>query len=65
MPVRNSTFFTLIVFLVTAALALEPMGNNGLWLALILFYVGRFAFLYPYIGQVKAKCVVDSSEMPT
>lgn len=63
-PVRNSTFFTLVVFLVTAALVLEPMGNNGLWLALTLFYVGRFAFLYPYIGQVKAKSAVDSSEVP-
>lgn len=61
-PVRNSTFFTLVVFLLTAVLTLEPMGNNGLWLAFTLFYVGRFAFLYPYIGQVKSKCVVESRE---
>ncbi|MDN2481357.1 MATE family efflux transporter [Vibrio agarivorans] len=56
-PVRNSTAMTLVVFLITAFIAVPIVGNHGLWLAFTLFYVGRFAFLYPYIGQVKQKCL--------
>ncbi len=55
-PVRNSTFLTLIVFLLVQFIAVEQWGNHGLWLAFTLFYIGRFAFLYPYLGQVKLKC---------
>ncbi|MGR5253013.1 MATE family efflux transporter [Vibrio astriarenae] len=56
-PVRNSTAMTLVVFLITAFVAVPIVGNHGLWLAFTLFYVGRFAFLYPYMGQVKQKCL--------
>ncbi|MGY3569552.1 MATE family efflux transporter [Vibrio paucivorans] len=55
-PVRNSSFITLLVFLITQFIAVQHWGNHGLWLAFTLFYVGRFAFLYPYIDQVKQKC---------
>ncbi|GAL15413.1 DNA-damage-inducible protein [Vibrio astriarenae] len=55
-PVRNSSFITLVVFLVVQHLAVNLWGNHGLWLAFTLFYVGRFVFLYPSIGQVKEKC---------
>ena len=57
-PVRNSTFMALMVFLVTLGLTLNKMENQGLWLAFTLFYIGRFAFLYPYIGEVKKKCTL-------
>lgn len=56
-PVRNSSIATLMVFLLVAYFAVEAMGNHGLWLAFTLFYVGRFAFLYPSIYQVKEKCL--------
>ncbi|MDG3086390.1 MATE family efflux transporter [Vibrio hannami] len=56
-PVRNSTFFTLMLFLVAQMVAVPQWQNHGLWLAFTLFYVGRFAFLYPYIGKVKEKCL--------
>lgn len=56
-PVRNSSFITLLLFLVVQFFAVAQWGNQGLWLAFTLFYVGRFVFLYPYIGQVKQKCV--------
>ncbi|MFA0476071.1 MATE family efflux transporter [Vibrio breoganii] len=55
-PVRNSSFITLLVFLVVQFIAVKLWGNHGLWLAFTLFYVGRFVFLYPYIGQIRVRC---------
>ncbi|MDR9828994.1 MATE family efflux transporter [Vibrio sp. FNV 38] len=55
-PVRDSTFVTLLVFLAVQYIAVQVWGNQGLWLAFTLFYVGRFIFLIPFIGQVKQKC---------
>ncbi|WP_261836283.1 MATE family efflux transporter [Vibrio ishigakensis] len=56
-PVRNSSFITLMVFLVVQFVAVGLWGNHGLWLAFTLFYIGRFVFLYPYIGQIKDRCL--------
>ncbi len=56
-PVRNSSFITLAIFLLVQFIAVQYWDNHGLWLAFTLFYVGRFIFLYPYIGQVKQKCL--------
>ncbi|WP_117234813.1 MATE family efflux transporter [Vibrio maerlii] len=56
-PVRNSTACTLALFLITLFIAVPIFGNHGLWLGFTLFYVGRFVFLFPFIGQVKQKCV--------
>lgn len=56
-PVRNSSFLTVIVFLALQYLTVPHIGNHGLWLSFTVFYVGRFVFLYPYIGQVKQKCL--------
>lgn len=55
-PVRNSSFITLLVFLLVQYVAVAQWGNHGLWLAFTLFYLGRFAFLFPYLGQVRQKC---------
>lgn len=56
-PVRNSTAMTLLVFLAVQFVMVPMWGNHGLWFAFTLFYVGRFVFLYPYIGQVRQKCL--------
>ncbi|MEZ9072302.1 MATE family efflux transporter [Vibrio splendidus] len=56
-PVRDSSFITLIVFLIVQFFAVQHWGNHGLWFAFTLFYVGRFVFLIPFIGQVKRKCL--------
>ncbi|MEZ9723131.1 MATE family efflux transporter [Vibrio splendidus] len=56
-PVRDSSFITLIVFLIVQFFAVQHWGNHGLWFAFTLFYVGRFIFLIPFIGQVKRKCL--------
>lgn len=55
-PVRNSTFMALLLFFTALGLTYNHWGNQGLWLAFTLFYVGRFVFLYPFIGQVHEKC---------
>ncbi len=55
-PIRNSTFMTLLVFLAALWFAVPVWGNQGLWLAFTLFYVGRFVFLYPFMKQVRARC---------
>ncbi|CAH0526083.1 MATE family efflux transporter [Vibrio hippocampi] len=55
-PVRNSSAVTLLLFLTVQYFMVPVWGNHGLWLGFTLFYVGRFIFLYPYIGLVKGKC---------
>jgi MATE family multidrug resistance protein len=59
-PVRNASFMTLVVFLFVQVFSVPSLGNDGLWLSFILFYVGRFAFMHPYIGQVRQKCLSPS-----
>ncbi|MCQ1061042.1 MATE family efflux transporter [Photobacterium sp. ZSDE20] len=56
-PVRDSSIVTLLVFLMLSSMSVEAMGNHGLWLAFTVFYIGRFLFLYPFIFQVKQKCL--------
>ncbi|SJN55638.1 DNA-damage-inducible protein F [Vibrio ruber DSM 16370] len=58
-PVRNSTFLALLVFLLAIYFTMDAWGNQGLWLAFTLFYIGRFAFLYPYIGRVRQRCLAS------
>ena len=56
-PVRNSSIATLAVFLFVVWATVENWGNHGLWLAFTIFYIGRFAFLVPFLRQVFAKAV--------
>ncbi|GAL34689.1 DNA-damage-inducible protein [Vibrio maritimus] len=56
-PVRDSSIATLTVFIAIQAFSVDLWGNHGLWLAFTLFYCGRIAFLYPFIGHVKKKCI--------
>jgi MATE family multidrug resistance protein len=49
---RNAMIFSLIVYLVTAWLLIEPFGNHGLWMALTVLALVRAAsltFYYPAI----------------
>lgn len=55
-PIRNSAIVALLAYLGTLALTLDTLQNQGLWLAFSLFYLLRFVFLYPYIGEVRKKC---------
>lgn len=56
-PVRDSSFITLIVFLLVQYFAVGLLGNHGLWLAFTVFYIGRFVFLVPQLSKVKSKCI--------
>ncbi|UYM14297.1 MATE family efflux transporter [Endozoicomonas euniceicola] len=56
-PVRNSSIATLAIFLFVVWATVENWGNHGLWLAFTIFYIGRFAFLVPFLRQVFAKAV--------
>lgn len=47
-PVRNSTFFALVLYLACWRVCVPLWGNHGLWLAFISFYLGRSVFLLPY-----------------
>ena len=54
-PIRNSTFMATVLFLTAVFVLVGPLGNTGLWIAFILFYVGRAAFLIPYSGRIMRK----------
>ncbi|MFA0085306.1 MATE family efflux transporter [Vibrio sp. 10N.261.51.F12] len=56
-PVRDSSVLALCLFLIVQTIAVDEWGNHGLWFAFTLFYCGRIAFLYPFINQIRKKCV--------
>ncbi|QIZ76322.1 MATE family efflux transporter [Ferrimonas lipolytica] len=60
-PVFRSSAAALLLFLVAEPMLVEQWSNHGLWCAVSLFYAGRFVFLYPYIGEIKRKCIGDRS----
>lgn len=61
-PVRNSMLISLFIF-VGAYYYLTPLyGNHGLWLAFILFSLGRSVFLYLYTGKLLRKVFAESSQ---
>jgi len=54
---RNAMALSLVVFLISLALLVPPLGNHGLWLALMIFMVVRaltLAVKYPKLkGQIE------------
>lgn len=50
--VRNSMILSLVLFLVVQAIAVPIIGNHGLWLAFIIFSLGRSVFLLAYIPRL-------------
>ncbi|WP_051556487.1 MATE family efflux transporter [Alkalihalobacterium bogoriense] len=49
--IRDGIFFSLLLFLV-ALWYLAPYGNDGLWIAFLLFSIGRSLFLSLFIKKV-------------
>lgn len=47
--IRDAIFFALILFSLTIWLALPYLDNHGVWLAFILFSLGRSLFLWLYV----------------
>ncbi|MFE5430208.1 MATE family efflux transporter [Peribacillus simplex] len=54
-PVRNSMIYALIAYIIVQVTATPIWGNHGLWLAFIVFSVGRSGFLVMYIPRLNKK----------
>lgn len=54
-PIRNSMVYALILFLVILYVCVPVLQNHGLWLAFILFSLGRSVFLALYIPKLGRK----------
>ncbi|QDR80728.1 MATE family efflux transporter [Sporomusa termitida] len=48
-PVRNSLVYSLITYFICLWLAVPTLGNHGIWLAFIVFSLGRSLFLWAYL----------------
>ncbi|QGQ47949.1 MATE family efflux transporter [Metabacillus sediminilitoris] len=54
-PVRNSMIYAMIVFIILQVTATPVWHNHGLWLAFIVYTIGRSAFLVMYIPRLNKK----------
>lgn len=54
-PVRNSMFYAMIVFIIVQITVTPVWHNHGLWLAFIVYTIGRSAFLVMYIPRLNNK----------
>ena len=52
-PVFVSTLQALLAFLLVWALAVPALGNDGLWIAYLVFYTGRSLFLLPCVRNLR------------
>ena len=48
-PIFISTFLCLCLFLAILFLTFDRFNNNGLWISLLAFYLGRSVFILPFI----------------
>jgi multidrug resistance protein, MATE family len=61
-PVFQSTFFSLLVFLLVRRAAVNTYGNNGLWLSLLSFYCFRTVFLLPRLKETMKNTRSEQNE---
>ncbi|WVE38653.1 MATE family efflux transporter [Priestia megaterium] len=54
-PVRNSMIYAMIVYIIIQITATPIWHNHGLWLAFIIYTVGRSGFLVMYTPQLNKK----------
>ncbi|WP_374722433.1 hypothetical protein [Peribacillus tepidiphilus] len=54
-PVRNSMMMALILYLIVQFISVPIFNNHGLWLAFIMFSLGRSLFLAIYIPKLTQK----------
>ncbi|MGE1099695.1 MATE family efflux transporter [Peribacillus simplex] len=54
-PVRNSMIYALMAYIIVQVTATPIWDNHGLWLAFIVFSVGRSGFLVMYIPRLNKK----------
>lgn len=54
-PVRNSMIYAMIVYILIQITATPNWHNHGLWLAFIVYTIGRSGFLFMYIPRLNKK----------
>lgn len=52
-PVRDAMIISLLVFILVYYLTIANYGNNGLWLAFILFSLSRTVMLYVFLKRIE------------
>lgn len=50
--IRNSTFLAMILFIFAHKLFVPIFDNHGLWLAFLIYYLGRSMFLIIYLNKL-------------
>ncbi|MFD2627467.1 MATE family efflux transporter [Oceanobacillus kapialis] len=53
--IRNAIMLALIIFLLVVWLLVPPLENHGVWLAFVLFSLGRSLFLWMYVPKLNQK----------
>src|SRR6478735_1148224 len=56
-PVRNSMIYAMIVYIIIQITATPIWHNHGLWLAFIIYTIGRSGFLVMYTPRLNKKLV--------
>lgn len=51
-PIRNSMLYSLLAYFVVLWLGVPNLGNHGVWLAFIVFSLGRSLFLWMYLPKL-------------
>ena len=50
-PIMTSTVLAFISFFIAWKFLIPIYGNNGVWLSLLVFYLGRGIFLIPQLKK--------------
>lgn len=59
-PIFISTFLSLCLFLAILFLTFDKFNNNGLWISLLAFYLGRSVFILPFIKTLFSKICLNN-----
>ena len=54
-PIRNSMIYSLLVYFLILWFGVPIIHNHGVWLAFIIFSLGRSLFLWPYLPRLSRK----------
>ena len=50
--IRNSTFISMVIFMIACKISIPNFGNHGLWLSFITYYFSRTIFLIIYLKSL-------------
>ena len=51
---RNAAFFSLAIFLIAAEILVPIAGNQGLWIAFVIYVIARAVTLGLYLPQLRS-----------